>query len=73
MKATIEGETQKEQEWKFPCLGVSDGLVVMFYSETNGVVVVSGLYGVLGEYSNEWQILSFKPLPSSQKVILQND
>jgi len=78
MKATIEGETQKEQEWKFPCLGVNDNglgyrMVVLFSKNQTGVVVSFGGSWKLGEYSNTWQMHEFSLLPSSDYVILQND
>jgi hypothetical protein len=73
MKATIEGETQKEQKWKFPCLGISGSLVVLFTSSCGGVVVAPDENYAIGHISNAWNKVEFQFMTSSQKVILQND
>jgi hypothetical protein len=73
MKAEIVGESQEKQEWKFPCLGISGRLVVLFTSSCGGVVVSADESYVIGHISNAWNKVKFDLMPPSQKVILQND
>jgi hypothetical protein len=74
MKATIEGETQKEQEWKFPCLGVDkDGDVVLFFEHMKGTIVVANELEDMAFYTDNWKMSDFKLLKKDVRIILQND
>jgi hypothetical protein len=66
------GEPEKT-EWKFPCLGKSEELIVLFISNRIGVAVSSSPAHYIGEYGEDWEMSVFTPLPSDQSVTLQND
>jgi hypothetical protein len=74
MKATHNKD--KEVEWKFPCLGWSHiGTVVLFIEPKKGTVVKSTEITpyTIGKYFETWNMYTFKPLPSTESVTLQND
>lgn len=74
MKSEIVGESQEKQEWKFPCLGVSDGLVVLFESKSIGLVMVSDSKCYkLGYRAISWNMDDFKLLPKGEYIQLEND
>ena len=76
MKAEFVDQSQKEQEWKFPCLGIgNDGWDLVLFAKNNEGVVIANPHRIreIGFYSCSWDMEDFKPIPTSQKVILQND
>lgn len=54
----VKTETQEKQtkEITFPCLmrSTDSGLIVLFYSENSGTVIIGGSNWVVGEFSNQW-------------------
>jgi len=74
MKATHNKASEPDKvEWKFPCLGKSDGLIVLFTGHKAGMAMSSNPVHSIGEYHNDWCIEEFHPLPSTESVTLQND
>jgi len=76
MKATHNKASEPDKvEWEFPCLGVGEGgTIVLFKSEGKGtrLIGISDKYRT-GFYATDWDMDSFKPLPSTESVTLQND
>lgn len=50
-----------------------EGKVVLFKNYRRGIVLVSVDSQPAGYYSDSWVMRDFHPLPTDQKVILQND
>jgi hypothetical protein len=73
MKATHNKD--REVEWKFPCLGFRpvSGLVVLFQCTSTGTVVYKEEKLDMGYFADTWNMDTFKPLPSTESVTLQND
>ena len=76
MKATHTKASEPDKtKWNFPCLAVGEGgTIVLFKSEGKGtrLIGISEKYRT-GVYATDWDMDSFKPLPSTESVTLQND
>jgi hypothetical protein len=69
-----KSEQPKAVEWRFPCLGVTEiGLIVLFSESKIGVKLTREGFGQIGYYSESWDMVYFKPLPSTESITLRND
>lgn len=73
MKVTTQ-ENNKEQETKYPYIGIGKSkVIVLFYEDNKGICLDKGDSSVyyIGYYSTYWETSYFKPY--NVKITLEND
>jgi hypothetical protein len=68
-----KSEQPKAVEWKFPCLGDYDGMIVLFTEHGKGTQLNHEGCNPIGCYSETWGMDFFTPLPCTESITLSND
>lgn len=73
MKVEVNNQEEKQEEIKYPYLGIADdGDIVLFIGENTGPLLRSKTdFGTICMYSNLWNMKNFKPFKGS--ITLSND